>query len=345
MTRMENNALISLFCGAGGLDLGFSKAGFKTVAANECNKRICQTYSANFPDVKLIQGDICNIPSDEFPDDIVGIIGGPPCQSWSQAGEKRGLDDERGQLFYEYIRILRDKQPKFFVAENVKGMLSVTHKKAVRQFLKMFDEVGYDVRLKLLDANDYGVPQKRMRCFYVGFRKDLGIKRFDFPRPLKYKPTLRDAIFDLQDTPIPAKMPRNKTNGDDCIVPNHEYYVSEYSPVFMAGNRVHSWDEPAYCVQASGRQCQLHPQAPMMVPVDMTPQLRGGLNKWMFAPGYEHLYRRLTVRECARLQTFPDSYKFIYHDLRYGYQMVGNAVPVELAYCLAMKIKKVISEK
>ena len=83
----------------------------------------------------------------------------------------------------------------------------------------------------------------------------------------------------------------------------------------------------------------------MMVPVDMTPQLRGGLNKWKFAPGYEHLYRRLTVRECARLQTFPDSYKFIYRDLRYGYQMVGNAVPVELAYCLAMKIKKVISEK
>ena len=119
--------LISLFSGAGGLDLGFHNAGFKTVVANEFDPKICPTYRANFPNVKLIEGDIRNIPSSDFPDDVVGIIGGPPCQSWSEAGSLKGIEDARGQLFYEYIRILRDKQPLFFVAENVSGMLAKRH--------------------------------------------------------------------------------------------------------------------------------------------------------------------------------------------------------------------------
>lgn len=141
---------------------------------------------------------------------------------------------------------------------------------------------------------------------------------------------------------MPAVMPGNRTNGKDCIIPNHEYFVGDFSPVYMSGNRVHSWDEPAFCIQASARQTQLHPQAPKMVALDMKPQLQGGLNKWAFAPGSEHLYRRLTVRECARLQTFPDTFRFAYRDLLYGYKMIGNAVPVELAYQLAQQIKKMI---
>lgn len=333
--------ILSLFSGVGGMDLGFKKAGFQIVAANEIDTHTLPTYHANFPEVKLIEKDIRNIDASEFPDDIVGIIGGPPCQSWSKAGARRGIADARGQLFYEYIRILKAKKPLFFIAENVKGMLSQPHSEAVKEFLQLFDDVGYNVTLQLLDANDYGVPQKRMRCFYVGLRKDLGAT-FRFPTPLSYKPTLRDAIFDLQDTAIPALMPRNRSNGRECIIPNHEYFVGDFSPVYMAGNRVHSWDEPSFCIQASGRQTQLHPQAPRMVAIDMKPQLQGGLNKWIFAPGYEHLYRRLTVRECARLQTFPDTFRFAYRDLLYGYKMVGNAVPVQLAYHLALQIKKTL---
>lgn len=327
--------LISLFSGAGGLDRGFHNAGFNTVVANEYDKKICPTFRANFPDVKLIEGDIRKIHSSEFPDNITGIIGGPPCQSWSEGGALRGIEDPRGQLFYEYIRILRDKQPLFFVAENVSGMLAKRNSEAVSSFLKMFDEAGYYVSLKMLNANDYDVPEDRDRVFYVGFRKDLGINEFEYPAPVAYKQTLRDAIWDLKDSAIPA-LEKNKTNGDKCIVANHEYFIGSFSTIFMSRNRVRSWDEPGFTVQASGRQCQLHPQAPKME------KINGNLQA--FVKGSEHLYRRLTVREAARVQSFPDDYKFIYTDLNYGYKMIGNAVPVNLAYHLALKIKETLKK-
>lgn len=323
-------ALISLFSGAGGLDLGFHKAGFVTAVANEYDSHICPTFRANFPDVNLIEGDIRNIDSGVFPENVEGIIGGPPCQSWSEGGAKRGIEDPRGQLFNEYIRILKKVQPLFFVAENVSGMLSPRHKEAVALFMSAFDEAGYDVNLKMLNARDYEVPEDRDRIFYVGFRKDLGINDFEYPEPVKERLTLKDAIWDLKDSAIPA-LEHNHTNGSACIVPNHEYYVSGFSPIFMSRNRIRSWDEQGFTVQASGRQCQLHPQAPKMQKVDS--------NKQIFVPGCEHLYRRMTVREVARVQTFPDDFRFIYHDVNDGYKMIGNAVPVNLAYHLAKQIR------
>lgn len=321
--------LISLFSGAGGLDRGFHNAGFHTVVANEYDKKICPTFRANFPDTHLIEGDIRNIPSNSFPHDPIGIIGGPPCQSWSEAGSLKGIEDARGQLFYEYIRVLRDTQPLFFVAENVPGMLAKRHHDAVNHFMTLFDEAGYDVNIKILNANDFDVPEDRERVFYIGFRRDLGIDDYEYPSPQKHKPTLRETIWDLQETAIPARE-RNKTNGNSCIVPNNEYFVGTYSPMFMSRNRVRSWDEPAFTVQASGRQCQLHPQAPKMEKLEK--------NLQRFIPGEEHLYRRMTVREVARVQSFPDNHQFIYDDINYGYKMVGNAVPVNLAYHVAMSI-------
>ncbi len=323
-----NNKLISLFSGAGGLDLGFAKAGFDVVIANEFDKTIWQTYENNH-DAKLIKGDIAEIPSSEFPD-CEGIIGGPPCQSWSEAGSLKGIDDPRGQLFFEYIRVLKDKQPKFFLAENVSGMMAQRHNSAVKNIVSKFDKAGYDVFIYLLNASDYGVPQDRRRVFYIGFRKDLNIF-FEPPIPYDTKPTLRDAIYDLQDTAMPA-LPMNRTNGKNCIVPNHEYFLGEFSPIFMSRNRVRAWNEQAFTVQASGRQCQLHPQAPKMIKVEK--------NKQIFEPGKENLYRRLTVRECARVQGFPDDFVFYYTNLNDGYKMVGNAVPVNLAYEIAIAIKK-----
>ena len=144
-----------------------------------------------------------------------------------------------------------------------------------------------------------------------------------------HKPTLREAIWDLQDTAIPAQE-KNKTNGDACKIPNNEYFTGSFSPIFMSRNRVRSWDEPGFTVQASGRQCQLHPQAPKMIKIEK--------NLQKFVEGKEHLYRRMTVREVARVQSFPDDYKFIYEDVDYGYKMIGNAVPVNLAYYVAMSI-------
>ena len=327
--------LISLFSGAGGLDRGFHNAGFKTLVANEYDPKICPTFRANFPDVDLIEGDIRKITSERFPKGITGIIGGPPCQSWSEAGTLKGIEDARGQLFYEYIRILRDTKPLFFVAENVSGMLAKRHSAAVEGFMKLFDEAGYDVNLKMLNANDFNVPEDRDRVFYIGFRKDLNISDFEYPEPLSTKPTLRDALWDLKDSAIPAK-DKNKTNGDDCILPNHEYFTGAFSPIFMSRNRVRSWDEPGFTVQASGRQCQLHPQAPKMVKI--------GKNEQIFVPGKEHLYRRMSVREVARVQSFPDDYIFIYNDVDYGYKMIGNAVPVNLAYHVALSIRKTLDK-
>lgn len=323
--------LISLFSGAGGLDLGFHKAGFNTLVANEYDSKICPTFRANFPEVQLIEGDIRQISSSDFPSGICGIIGGPPCQSWSEGGSLRGIEDARGQLFYEYIRILRDKQPLFFVAENVSGMLAQRNSKAVKEFLELFDKVGYNVNLKMLNAQNYDVPEDRDRIFYIGFRKDLGITDFEYPKPQKKIPTLKDAIWDLKDTAIPG-LEKNKTNGQACPVPNHEYFVGSFSSIFMSRNRVRSWEEPGFTVQASGRQCQLHPQAPKMEKVHS--------NLQKFVEGKEHLYRRMTVREVARIQTFPDDFKFLYDDLNIGYKMIGNAVPVNLAYHIAMAIRK-----
>lgn len=328
--------IISLFSGAGGLDYGFHKAGFRTIVANEYDPKICPTFRANFPDTTLIEGDIRKIPSSVFPKNITGIIGGPPCQSWSEAGSLRGINDSRGQLFYDYIRILKDTQPLFFVAENVPGMLASRHAMAVKMFMQLFDEAGYDVNMKVLNANDFDVAEDRNRVFYVGFRKDLKIYDFEYPTPLDYKPTLREVIWDLQFSAIPAKA-KNKTNGSECAIPNNEYFIGEFSPIFMSRNRVRAWDEPGFTVQASGRQCQLHPQAPKMIKV--------ATNSQKFAEGSEHLYRRMTVREVARVQSFPDDYKFIYTDIDYGYKMIGNAVPVNLAYHVAMQIKKTLIKK
>lgn len=332
--------IISLFSGAGGLDLGFKKAGFTTILANEYDKKICPTFRANFPEVELLAGDIRDINAAWFPKNesgkpiaVHGIIGGPPCQSWSEGGTLRGIDDARGQLFYEYIRILGEVRPLFFVAENVSGMLAGRHKNAVDGFMQLFDSAGYDVNLKMLNANDYDVPEDRDRVFYIGFRKDLGIKDYKYPEPLKKKPTLRDAIWNLKDSAMPA-MDKNHTNGKDCAVPNHEYYTGGFSPIYMSRNRVRGWDEPGFTVQASGRQCQLHPQAPKMVKIST--------NLQQFAPGMEHLYRRMTVREVARVQSFPDDFVFIYDDLNTGYKMIGNAVPVNLAYHVAMSIKQAL---
>ena len=155
--------LLSLFSGCGGLDLGFEKAGFKISVANEFDPSIWATYKANHHDTKLIEGDIRQINDTDFPDEIDGIIGGPPCQSWSEAGALRGINDLRGKLFFEYIRILRSKKPKFFLAENVSGMLANRHSEAVKNIFQMFEDSGYNVTLTLVNAKNYGVAQERKR--------------------------------------------------------------------------------------------------------------------------------------------------------------------------------------
>lgn len=326
--------VISLFSGCGGLDLGFEKAGFEIPVANEFDPTIYETFKVNHPNTRLIEGDIRKISEDDFPNDVDGIIGGPPCQSWSEAGALRGIEDQRGQLFFDYIRVLRKTQPKFFLAENVSGMLANRHSEAVKNIIDLFDKSNYDVTLTLVNAKDYGVAQERKRVFYIGFRKDLKVK-FEFPegstKDDDKKLTLKDIIWDLQFTAVPSG---KNNNHNPEAVNNNEYFTGAYSPIFMSRNRVKTWDEQAFTVQASGRQCQLHPQAPKMV--------KHGLNDCRFVEGKEDLYRRMTIREVARVQGFPDDFKFIYKSTNDAYKMIGNAVPVNLAYEVALAIKRAL---
>ena len=328
--------VISLFSGCGGLDLGFERAGFDIPIANEFDPAIFDTFKINHPKTHLIEGDVRQVTKEDIVPyingDVDGIIGGPPCQSWSEAGSLRGIEDSRGQLFFDYIRILKEFQPKFFLAENVSGMLANRHNEAVQNILKLCEDAGYNVSLTLVNAKDYGVAEERKRVFYIGFRNDLGIN-FVFPEGSttddSKKITLRDIIWDLQSSAVPAG-PKNHHNPE--AINNNEYFTGAFSPIFMSRNRVKDWDEQAFTVQASGRQCQLHPQAPKMVKYDK--------NDCRFVEGSEHLYRRMTIREVARVQGFPDDFKFIYRDTNNAYKMIGNAVPVNLAYEIAVAIKQ-----
>ena len=324
-----NQNIVSLFSGCGGLDLGFLRAGFSIPWANEYDKDIWATYESNHLDTFLDRRDIRKIKSEEIPD-CIGIIGGPPCQSWSEAGSQRGIEDDRGRLFLEYVRILKDKQPRFFLAENVSGMLHEKHSRAIQNIVSAFEEAGYTVSFNLLNAMNYGVPQERKRVIFVGYRLDLS-KQFDFnwidasPKIL----TLKDAIWDLQETAIPA-LATNKTNAEACLLPNHEYMIGGFSSMYMSRNRVRSWNEPSFTIQAGGRHAPLHPQANKMLFVEK--------DKFAFDERSLYPYRRLSVRECARIQTFTDDFIFCYRDLSAAYKMIGNAVPANLGFALAQAI-------
>jgi len=316
----------SFFSGAGGLDRGFENAGFEITYANEYDKAIWDTYRHNFPKTHLDTRSIVDIEIEEV-DDCDGMIGGPPCQSWSEAGALRGIEDARGQLFFEYIRILEGKRPLFFLAENVSGILFNRHQGAFEEILGHFARLGYNVSYGLLNANHYGVPQDRERVIIVGYLTQID-RFFEPPAEVSPRPTL-EVIRDLAECASPAGE-KNYSRGE-LPVSNHEYMTGGFSTIFMSRNRVRPYSKPSFTIQAGGRHAPLHPQAPEMISV--------GKDKRVFVEGAEHLYRRLTVRECARVQTFPDDHLFVYSKVADGYKMVGNAVPVTFAEHLAQQIK------
>jgi DNA (cytosine-5)-methyltransferase 1 len=331
--------IISLFSGCGGLDLGFEQAGFRIVFANDIDKSLNETYELNHG-LKLDNRSIEDLKGEDMPK-ADGIIGGPPCQSWSLAGKMLGAKDKRGMLFYEYVGIIREKKPKFFVAENVPGIVSSTHIAEFKKLLSLFEESGYTLSYKVLDARDYGVPQERRRLIVVGYRKDLGIK-FEFPQPTHSKlsgrgidgrliqkyVTLKEAIGNLPEATPAGERNRHVEN---LQFPNQEYMTGSFSTIYMSRNRLKKWDDCSYTIQAGGRHAPLHPSS--------SPMCKVSSDKWIFA-GDPPKYRRLSVREAARIQTFPDSFIFVYKNLADGYKMVGNAVPVKLAYAIAKKISE-----
>lgn len=319
--------VVSFFAGCGGLDLGFEQAGFQVVWANEFDSAVRNTYLRNHPHTEFVLSDITRVAPDTIPD-CDGFIGGPPCQSWSVAGKQLGLDDKRGRLFYTYIDLIRAKKPRFFLIENVKGMLDDKFKDAFQDFLNLLDSAGYDVNWQLLDAINYGVPQNRERVFLIGFRKDLNIK-YSFPLPTCREPiSLYRALGDIREEPV-------RYRGDDTVAINlqrlnHDVLISNYGPFYYRGNRRRGWQQPSFTIHATADNIPLHPSSPKM--------MFFGHEKWDFQRDKISSYRRLSVRECARIQTFPDSFTFDCDDIKATYKMIGNAVPPRLGRILAQSI-------
>lgn len=306
---MKQMTQASLFCGAGGLDIGFERAGFKTVWANDFNKDACDTFR-RWSDAIVVCGDIGKISEDDIPDTDI-ILGGFPCQGFSLSGPRK-LDDSRNSLYKHYVRIVKAKRPLAFIGENVKGLLTMGGGQIIEAIVEAFSDCGYDVRYKLLNAKHYGVPEDRERVIIVGFRKDLGIDEFVYPEPSDSLVTLREA---LKDVPAP-------NDGDVCMAP--------YSSRYMSRNRKRGWDEVSYTIPAMAKQVTLWPGSPDMVKIDK--------DVWQFGDGET---RRLSWQEAAAIQTFPVDMKFC-GDLTSVYKQIGNAVPCNLAEAVAIRVRETL---
>ncbi|MDO9831959.1 DNA cytosine methyltransferase [Glaesserella parasuis] len=308
---MIKPTLVSLFSGAGGLDLGFKQAGFDLLWANDFDADAVATYKHNIGD-ECVLGDIKNIHSNDIPNADV-IIGGFPCQGFSMANTKRNALDERNSLYLEYVRILKDKKPKIFIAENVKGILSLEKGEVLKAIIRDFESVGYQVQYKLLNSADYGVPQTRMRVIIVGIRNDLNIN-FEFPKPTHSKNPKQDNLLSwvsvkqaLEHLPDPDGILAN-------TVPNNEYSQYKVTTRNFTGHRTTNPDLPSPTILARGNG-------------------GGGV---VAIPHYNGK-RRMTVRESACIQSFPDDFEFK-GTRGSGYRQVGNAVPVKLANVIAKQV-------
>lgn len=304
---MREFTAVSLFCGAGGLDLGFDRAGFKTIWANDFDEDACKTHQG-WSNVKVVCGDISKVDMSEIPASDV-ILGGFPCQGFSLSGPRK-IDDSRNILYKYYVKLVRQNQPLAFVGENVKGLLTMGNGQIIDAIIADFANCGYDVFYKLVNARNYGVPQDRERVIIVGFRKDLHVKNFSLPESNGETRTLADALKNLPS----AK------ESEVCNAP--------YSSRYMSRNRKRGWDEFAYTVPAMAKQVTLYPGSPDMVKVSK--------DCWRFGDG--GTTRRLSWREVAAIQTFPQEFNF-FGDLISKYKQIGNAVPVHLAEFVANYIR------
>ena len=323
---------IDLFAGAGGLALGVEEAGFNTIGLIEFDKDACDTLKKNRPEWRVICDDIANISKldlEKYFDIKKGeldlLSGGAPCQAFSYAGKRLGLEDARGTLFYHYAIFLEKLQPKMFLFENVRGLLTHDHGKTYQTMLNIFESAGYEIQKQVLNAWDYGVAQKRERLITVGIRKDLIDKiTFEFPEAHDYKPVLRDVLENVPES-IGVPYGENKRKLFE-LVPAGGYW-RDIDPVLakaymkscwdMEGGRTGilrklSMDEPSLTVLTSPSQKQTERCHPLEA-------------------------RPFTVRENARCQSFPDSWEFC-GKVMSQYKQVGNAVPVNLGYEVANKI-------
>lgn len=331
--------LLELFAGAGGLAIGMEQAGFESVLLNEIDAAACKTLRKNRPQWNVVEGDIANIDFTPFHNQIDILSGGFPCQAFSYAGKKLGFEDTRGTLFFEFARAVKETNPKVFVAENVRGLLAHEEGKTLETITNIIDELGYYlVPPRVLKAVFYKVPQKRERLFLIGIRKDLADQvEFNWPSPYHRILTLQDALKagELYPDDVPAsqgqKYPQRKAEIMEQVpaggywkdLPDdlqREYMQKSY---FLGGGKTGmarrlAWDEPSLtltCAPAQKQTERCHPEET----------------------------RPLTVREYARIQTFPDDWQFE-GSLGAQYKQIGNAVPVNLAYAVGRSLIKLLND-
>ena len=308
---MREFTAASLFCGAGGLDLGFERAGFKTIWANDFDKDACRTHE-HWSDATVVCGDVAKIDISTIPATDI-ILGGFPCQGFSLSGPRK-IDDSRNSLYKHYVKIVKEKKPLAFVGENVKGLLTMGNGQIIDAIVNEFSECGYNVFYQLVNAKNYAVPQDRERVIIFGFRKDLNIIEFNYPVKRDYTVTLREA---LKNIPEPDE-------DDVCDAP--------YSSRYMSRNRKRNWDEVSYTIPAMAKQVAIHPGSPDMVKEDK--------DLWRF--GDDETTRRLSWQEAAAIQTFPADFTF-HGDLTSKYKQIGNAVPVKLAEIMATHLYAILA--
>lgn len=330
--------LIELFAGAGGLAIGLEMCGFKSQLLNEIDKHACATLRKNRPEWNVAEGSISAIDFTKYQGEVDVVTGGFPCQAFSYAGKKRGFEDTRGTLFFEFARCLKEVQPEVFMAENVRGLLRHDDGRTVETMLNVLKELGYHVyEPKVLKAIHHRVPQKRERLIIVGVKKELkGDYEFEWPSPTGRIYTVKDALKkgELFPQNVPKsdgqKYPEHKKKVMDLVPPGgywkdlpldiqKSYMMKSF---YLGGGKTGmarrmSWDEPSLTLTTSPAQKQTERCHP-----DST--------------------RPFTTREYARIQTFPDEWEFAGPQTAI-YKQIGNAVPVNLAVALGGSLVKLLN--
>ena len=329
--------VLELFAGAGGLAIGLEKAGIKCAALNEIDKWACQTLRENRPNWNVLEGDIKTFNFEKFNGEVDIVTGGFPCQAFSYAGKKLGLEDARGTLFYEFARAVKEVNPPICIGENVKGLLSHEKGETLKGMLSILDEIGYNVvPVEVLKAINYKVPQKRERIILVGIRKDIDVK-YEYPKQYQTIYNLSDALKKgkLYDSNVPksegSKYPEHKKVVLDLVPPKGYWrnlpldIQKEYmgKSFYLGGGKTGmarriGWDEPSLTLTCSPAQKQTERCHP-----DET--------------------RPFTVREYARIQTFPDEWKFM-GSVSQQYKQIGNAVPCNLGKEIGYSIVKFLND-
>ncbi|MFQ1015595.1 DNA cytosine methyltransferase [Avibacterium paragallinarum] len=330
---------IELFAGAGGLALGLEQAGFDAVLLNEWDKHACNTLRINRPHWNILEGDISEIDFSPYLGKIDFLSGGFPCQAFSYAGKGEGFNDIRGTMFFQFARAIKEVQPKVILGENVRGLASHDQGRTLKTIKQTLDELGYHIiEPKILNAVHYRVPQKRERIFIVGIRKDLAHKiDFHWPEPFHRIMTMKDALKagELYETDVPISIGQTYNEYKKSVLAQvppggcwrdlpddvaRDYMKGSY---FLGGGRTGmarrlGWDEPSLTLTCSPAQNQTERCHP-----DET--------------------RPLTVREYARIQTFPDDWQFS-GSMNHQYKQIGNAVPVNLAYSVGNSLINLIKK-